>query len=74
MLAVASIEAAGVSRTIELDEDFERVLGICIPLEQPSSALAAQAHYTLRRADGGRVYVNPSTVVAVEELLEEGDG
>lgn len=59
------------SREIFVVDDFDRVLNIPVPLEQPSSALAARQSLTLRKTDGGRIFLQPNTITSIEEVEEE---
>jgi len=67
VLAVEDPETRS-SMVVEVEETFDRVLNLCIPLQSPASALEARQTFTLTRADGGgRVFVRPENVALIEE-------
>lgn len=61
----------GNSRVVEVEEGFDQVLELVIPLQQASSALEARQKLTLTRVDGGgRVFVRPEVVATIEEATD----
>jgi hypothetical protein len=67
VLAVQDPES-GNSMTVEVEEAFDRVLDLRVPVQQPASALEARANVVLTKADDGlRVFVDPNAIATIEE-------
>jgi len=69
MLSVAGAEV-GASKTYDLADDFDAVLGRIVPTQAPSSSLEHRVNCTHTLKDGGRVYVHPQLVATIEELVD----
>lgn len=67
-------DTVGCSIDYRVSEDFDRAMDLVVPLEQPSSALAAREAmiFNLIEDDENherRVFIRPETVVLVEEIV-----
>lgn len=67
-LSVAGPENPGASAVVVVQEDFDRVLNLLVPLNQPASALEARENMTLHSAvDGARILIQPRDITFIEE-------
>lgn len=66
--SVGSTENPGASIAVEVAEDFDRVMDLIIPLQQPSSALEARTNNLLHDTNGKRVFIDRGAICIVEEL------
>lgn len=73
IMGVSDTKEAGVSAQRLVEESFDRVMDLIMPLEQPSSALQAREALTLHAEGGDRIYVRPEAVVLIEENAEEDE-
>lgn len=67
-LSVSSTESPGASAQVAVSEDFDRVLNLIVPINQPASALEARENLTLHSAeDGARIMIRPEAITWIEE-------
>jgi hypothetical protein len=61
------------STEVFVEETFDRCLDLIVPLQAAASALEQRDKITMATTDGKRCYINPQTIVLIEEDCEPDD-